>query len=226
MSTVQTTPLLRSGMHLSSEEFLRRWYAMPDVKFAELINGVVQMPSPLSFDHGDHDNLLAGWIAMYALCTPGLRGSNNVTCVFDKNNVPQPDLSLRILPAYGGQTGVDGRLLTGAPELAIEVAVTSLAADMGVKLKLYQTAGVQEYIVAEVESQELHWHRLHKKKYQPIKPEADGILRSKVFPGLWLDAVAFYQYDQARFQEVLQAGLQSPEHAAFVEKLRQQHTPA
>ena len=220
MSTTQTIPFLQSGMRLSSEEFLQRWDMLPNVKFAELINGVVHMPSPLGFDHGDHDSLLIWWIAEYALSTPGLRGSNNITCKFDKNNIPQPDMSLRILPEYGGQTGVDGRFITGAPELIIEVAVTSLNLDMGEKLKLYQIAGVKEYIVAEVESQELHWHRLHKKKYQRIEPGEDGILRSIEFPGLWLDVTAFYQYNQARFREVLQVGLQSPEHVEFVELLQ------
>ena len=91
---------------------------------------------------------------------------------------------------------------------------------MGKKLKLYQSAGVKEYIVAEVESQELHWHRLHKKKFHKIKPADDGILRSVLFPGLWLDVIAFYQFDHVRFHGVTQAGLQSPEHAAFVEKLQ------
>ena len=60
-------------MKLTSVEFLQRWDAMPNLKFAELINGVVYMASPLGFDHGDHDNLLAMWIGYYALSIPGLR---------------------------------------------------------------------------------------------------------------------------------------------------------
>jgi hypothetical protein len=39
-------PPLRDGDRLTRDEFLRRWDAMPDVKWTELIDGVVHMPSP------------------------------------------------------------------------------------------------------------------------------------------------------------------------------------
>ena len=67
-----------------------------------------------------------------------------------KSAVPQPDIALRILPEYGGQSRVEGNYAAGAPELIVEVAASSRDRDPGVKRKLYQRMGVQEYVVAVV----------------------------------------------------------------------------
>ena len=213
MTTAQKLPLLRSGMRLNAEEFLRRWEAMPNLKKVELINGVVHMPPMVSEEHGESDSSLGGWLWVYSLATPWTRSATNRSYRLDKDSIPQPDQSLRILPEFGGNSGV--------PELVLETAVSSIRLDMGEKRKLYEAAGVQEYIVADVEAEKIHWYRLDEGTYQPLEPGEDGIYRSIVFPGLWLHPVAVYQYDSKRFQEVIQAGLQSPEHAAFVEKLQQ-----
>src|SRR5436190_19220762 len=59
----QFAELLENGAHLSASEFLRRYEAMPEVKKAELINGIVYMGSPVRYDqHGKPDNLLQTWL--------------------------------------------------------------------------------------------------------------------------------------------------------------------
>jgi hypothetical protein len=52
LSPVVTATELVTGERLTREEFLRRWEELPDLKNAELIDGVVHVPSPVSRDHG------------------------------------------------------------------------------------------------------------------------------------------------------------------------------
>ena len=49
--------------------------------------------------------------------------------------------------------------------------------------------------------------------------DAQGLLKSRVFPGLWLDAAALLRKDFARFLEVIAQGVASTEHAVFVAQL-------
>jgi hypothetical protein len=70
-----------------------------------------------------------------------------------------------------------------------------------------------------VQERELRWHALTEGKYQLLQPGPDGVFRSRVFPGLWLDAPAFFKGDIERVLATLQRGLQSPEHQQFVEAL-------
>ena len=222
MSTLQTKPQLLPGMRLDCDEFLERWDALPNLKYAELINGVVRMTSPLSTFHSSPDNTISGWIAIYSWSTPGTNADSNPTAILNSKNVPQPDQVLRILPEFGGQAAIQNNgMMFGAPELAIEVSVTSLREDLGEMLKVYESAGVQEYIVVDVANKKIHWHHLVDGKYQLLQPEADGVHRSVVFPGLWLDAPAFFRKDTTQLQSVLQQGLQSPEHTEFIERLQQ-----
>ena len=116
MAAPVSPPLLRDGDRLTSDEFMRRWEAMPDLKHAELIDGIVSMSSPVSRKHSDFHTPLAGWLANYAAATPGCRGGLEGTWLMDARNVVQPDLAFRILPEYGGQSREDGEYAAGAPE--------------------------------------------------------------------------------------------------------------
>ena len=215
-------PPLRDGDRLTSNEFLRRWEAMPDLKHAELIDGIVYMPSPVSLSHGDFHNPLCGWLHIYTSSTPGCRAGAEATWVMGKRDVPQPDIALRILPASGGQSRVRGEYGAGAPELVVEVATSSRSRDLGIKLKLYERMGVREYLVAVTRKEKFIWNVLTPGGYQVLEPDADGISRSRFFPGLWLDVAALWRFDLARMNTVLQQGLSSPEHAAFVARLAEQ----
>jgi hypothetical protein len=209
---------LRAGQRLTVEEFLRRWEAMPDLKFAELIDGVVYMPSPQTSDHGLAEFSVDGWLFTYVANTPGCRGGSQSTWLM-LQSAPQPDSFLWILPEYGGQSAIHGKYHHGAPELAAEVCVTSASYDLGVKKSLYQRAGVREYVAILMEEEEIRWHRLVKGVYELCRPTSKGVFRSRVFPGLWLDGQALWKSDEARLLKTLGRGLKSAEHAAFVKKL-------
>jgi Uma2 family endonuclease len=219
MSTVeQEVPSLERGDFLSRDEFLRRWEAMPQVKRAELIGGVVYMPSPLTTDHGVMDNNVGTWLGVYRAATPGCEAANNATWLMAEDS-PQPDTSLRILPEYGGQSRREGGYAAGAPEFLAEVCVSRTAYDLHQKLKLYREAGVKEYLAVLMREGEVRWHRRVGKRFKVVPLPADGLHRSAVFPGLWLDAAALLAGDLARVLAVLQQGLGSPEHQAFVADL-------
>lgn len=214
---------LRAGDHLASAEFERRYEAMPGLKKAELIEGVVYLPSPVSTeDHAAPHFDLIGWLAIYKALTPGVQGGDNGTLRLDLDNVPQPDAFLRILPSHGGQsqTSDDGYVVR-APELAGEVAASSVSYDLHDKLDAYRRNGVQEYVVWRVLDRQIDWFVLRDGRYEPLTPTADGWYRSEVFPGLWLDAAALLKGDLARVFEVVQAGASTPEHGAFVRHLQQ-----
>jgi len=212
-------PPLRDGDRLTSDEFIRRWEAMPDLKFAELIDGVVCMPSPVSSEHSRFHTALTAWLAVYADGTPGCEAGLEATWLMGEKNVPQPDLALHVLPKHGGQSQEKGKYPVGAPEFVGEVAVSSRSHDLGPKLKLYEEKGAREYLIALPPTEQLIWNELVSGKYQPIQPGNDRIFRSHIFPGLWLDPAALWRRDLKSVLGVLQQGLATPEHAAFVARL-------
>jgi Uma2 family endonuclease len=212
-------PPLLEGDRLTSGEFMRRWEAMPELKRAELLDGTVYMPSPTGYGHGDFHQMFSGWIWSYRARTPGCGGCTEATWMMGPDDVPQPDVALRILPERGGQSWIEGSYAVGAPELIVEVALSSYSRDLGVKRRLYERMGVREYLVAVVNRKQLSWFELANERYIALEPGADGILRSRCFPGLWLDARALWEYDDACVLAVLQQGLASPEHAEFVARL-------
>ena len=215
-------PPLQNGDHLSAREFLRRYEAMPDEKKAELINGIVYMGSPVRISqHGEPDALIQGWLCNYSVATPGVKHATNSTTRLGPDDVPQPDGLLRIAPEYGGQARVDAKgYLDGAPELVVEVAASSVSLDVREKLASYRRAGVREYIVWRTEDEAVDWWALEEDEFRPLPAEADGTLRSRVFPGLWLDVRALLTGDGPRVMAKLQEGLQSGEHAAFIAEMQ------
>jgi hypothetical protein len=214
-------PPLENGDRLTADEFLRRYDAMPHVKKAELIDGVVYMPTPVRFDsHGEQQADLIGWLVFYRSGTPGTRVGDNSTVRLDLGSVPQPDAVLIIDPALGGQATLSAAgYLTAAPELAAEVSASTVSLDLGAKLDVYRRTGVREYVVWRVLDREVDWFILRGSQYERLGPRDAGILASEVFPGLWLDAAALVRGDIARVLEVVRAGIASPEHAAFVQRL-------
>lgn len=211
-------PPLVNGDRMTRAEFERRWESMPDLKKAELIEGVVSIMPALSIQHGSpHFDLIIG-LGWYRTLTPGIMGADNTSIRFDDENMPQPDVLLRLRESHGGRSRIDGDgFLDTGPEL---IAETSAAFDLGVKKEVYRRFGVPEYIVWSVEMPAIDWFALRDGQYVPLSPGPDGIVRSEVFPGLWLDPAALVNGDAARQLAVAQLGLGSPEHAAFVQQLR------
>jgi Uma2 family endonuclease len=194
---------------------------MPHLKKAELIEGVVFVPSPLRFEpHAEPHGKVMVWLGIYQVSTPGLRLGDNPTVRLDFDNEPQPDAVLLIDEAAGGQSCLseDG-YIEGAPELVAEVAASSAANDLHDKKTAYRRNGVREYIVWQVLDQKLDWFALQEGEYVSLEPDEMGIIRSQVFPGLWLAASALLAGEMARVLAVVQEGLNSPEHAAFVKRL-------
>ncbi len=191
---------------------------MPELKKAELISGIVYMASPVRLDqHGEPDNLIQTWLGTYSLATPGVKAATNATARLGPDDVPQPDGLLRLLPECGGQARLDPRgYLVGAPELVAEVSASTASLDVRDKLTAYRRAGVREYLVWRTEDGALDWWELEEDEYRPIPPGADGVLRSRQFPGLWLDSGALLAGNGAQVMATLQEGLQSAEHASFV----------
>jgi len=105
---------------------------------------------------------------------------------------------------------VEGNRATGAPELIVEISGSSLSRDLGVKLDLYRRAGVREYLTVLLETRQVTWWQLSRGRYRE--------LRSRVFPGLWLDAATLWSPKRS-IQTALEQGIRSPEHAAFVRRL-------
>ncbi|MBC1241950.1 Uma2 family endonuclease [Nostoc sp. 2RC] len=214
-------PPLESGDRLTRPEFERRYNAMPNLKKAELIEGVVYVSSPLRFEpHAEPHANLMGWLWSYKIATPGVRLGDNPTVRLDLDNEPQPDAILLIDAACGGQShlGSDG-YVEGAPELVAEVAASSATKDLYDKKRAYRRNGIQEYIVWQVFEQTVSWFSLQNGEYVALLPNPLGIIESQVFPGLWLDVSALVTGNMQQVLTVLHKGLASVEHEAFVQQL-------
>ena len=215
-------PRLHNGDHLDADEFMRRYEAMPEMYKAELIEGVVYiMSSPVrANEHALPQADLLLWLGNYRLHTPGVRAGDNATVRFDQDNVNQPDALLWIV--HGGRSTIDADgYFEGAPELVAEVAASSVSIDRNAKFRVYRDKGVREYVLWRVEDGEIDWFVLRDGQYAALAPGEGGFLKSEVFPGLWLEPAALVSEDAARVNDILQRGIASPEHADFVERLRQ-----
>ena len=218
---VHVNPLLfEPGERLSLEAFLDQWERMPGLKFAELIDGVVYLPSPLSLEHGRRDGKLQTLLGVYAIETGVCEIISNATWLM-VGNAPQPDVVLRVLPEFGGLTRLSGKLGAGTPELIVEVCGSSRSFDLGPKLALYQTAGVQEYVTLLLEEQRVEWRQLLEGSYRLKSAEPEGVYKSDAFPGLWLDEPALWEANGRRLADRLREGLQSVECKSFLERLHQ-----
>lgn len=219
-------PPLESGDRLTRVEFERRYAAMPGLKKAELIEGVVYVPSPVRhLKHGQQHADLAGWLAVYRAHTPHVEASDNATLRLDEDSEPQPDLLLRLDEAAGGRSRVDADgYLVGGPELIAEIASSSTSYDLHQKLRVYRRHRVREYLVWRVLDGAIDWFVLRDGDYLRLEPGDDGACRSEVFAGLWLDVPALLRGDLGRVHQVLAAGLKSEAHAAFAARLQGSQT--
>jgi Uma2 family endonuclease len=226
MSVSPTThlPPLESGDRLTRHEFERRYHAMPQIKKAELIEGVVYVASPVRANrHGRPHAQIIGWLLVYEAATPGAYLADNATVRLDADNEPQPDALLRIEPEVGGNSRIsDDDYIEGAPELVAEIAASSASYDLNDKLNAYRRNGVQEYLVWQIYENRLDWFSLQEGRYVSLQPDEAGVIRSCVFPGLWLAVNALREGDLAQVLVILQQGIQTGEHQALVERLNAQ----
>ena len=215
-------PPLTAGDRLTRAEFERIYQAHPEVRRAELVEGVVYMPSPVHFaQHGQPHSDIMTWLGFYRAATAGVFVGDNVTVRLDFENVVQPDAAVRLDPNLGGRSRVSkDDYVEGPPELVVEIAASSAAYDLHDKRRVYARNGVQEYLAVQMYERKVDWFVLREGVYETLKLDAERVLHSEVFPGLWLNPAAIFSGDLAAMLAVLQQGLASPEHAAFVERLR------
>ena len=209
-----TTPPLENGDRLTRYEFERRYAAMPNLKNAELIEGVVYVPAALRFkSHGQPHAQIMTWLGVYQVFTPKVKLGDNPTVRLDLDNAPQPDALLII---DGGQAKISADdYIEGAPELIVEIAASSVAYDLYDKKQAYRRNGIKEYLVWRVYDQEFDWFYLEEGEYIKLSADKQGVIRSLTFPGLWLniDALLFGKMEEVL--AILQRGLDSEEHRDF-----------
>ena len=214
-------PPLNNGDLLTRAEFERIYAARPEIKKAELIEGVVYVPSPARHrEHGKPHFQTVGWLNLYSAATPGVEGSDHATLRLDHENEVQPDALLFLLPECGGRAriGEDG-YLEGPPELIVEVAATSASYDLNQKKRVYARSGVAEYIVYLAYEQRVIWFILREGVFGELQPDESGLLKSEKFPGLWLQPDALLAGEISSLLEALQLGLASPDHKTFCDAL-------
>lgn len=219
-SITSAIPVLQNGDHLTQAEFERRYEAMPQVKKAELIEGVVYMPSPVRVRHAYPHGLIAVWLGTYQAATPGLQMMIEPSVRLDQDNEPQPDIILRI--AEGGSSRISADdYIEGSPELVVEIAASTVSIDLNSKLNAYRRNGIQEYLVWQVEEPKIDWFSLVAGQYKPMMSDTKGRIRSQGFPGLWLSVSALLGSDLPEVLATVQQGIQTSDHADFVNKLSQ-----
>jgi Uma2 family endonuclease len=214
-------PLLYDGQRLDQPTFHELYLRTPEGFRAELIEGVVYvMSSPVSPRHGRPAVGMAWFLYSYSIETPGTIVQGDTTTKLSLKSEVQPHCAILIDPEYGGQTGEDQKgYTTGCPELVVEISLSTLQIDLNAKKRAYEAAGAKEYVVFDEPHQLVHWFASRNGRLEPLDMGEDGLYRSEVFPGLWLDPAGFFKNDRRAVFEALQRGLQSPEHAAFVARL-------
>lgn len=190
---------LESGDRLTRAEFERRYAAQPDIKKAELIEGVVYVASPVRTDeHAQPHMDMGGWLVAYVARTPGIVRGTDGTVKLDADNEFQPDLYLAWDAAHGGSARLEGGYLVGAPDLVVEISASSAARDLSLKKDVYRRNGVREYIVWQIYENRIDWFALDDEGvYQAMAPNPAGVVESRVFPGLKLDVLAMLRGDLA-----------------------------
>ncbi|MDR7922508.1 MULTISPECIES: Uma2 family endonuclease [unclassified Thermosynechococcus] len=218
MTLKYSLPPLENGDRLTRDEFERRYAAMPHLKKAELIEGIVYVASPVRVSHSQPHAEIMAWLGFYKAVTPGVLVYDNPTVRLDGDNEPQPDAVLRLESGGNSRISEDG-YIEGAPELVVEIAASSAAYDLHDKLRVYRRNGIQEYLVWCTYDRQIHWFSLEAGEYQPLVADTEAMIRSRQFPGLWLAPEALLTHDLGTVLQVLQQGIATPEHQAFVQIL-------
>jgi Uma2 family endonuclease len=210
---------LFEGQRLDQPTFHALYEAMPPETRAELIDGVVYLPSPLGRDHGRAHFPVIAWLSSFVENTPGIEGLDNATAILGWKSETQPDALLRVLPECGGRTRDEEGYVHGAPELIVEVSKATRYVDLGPKKLDYERAGVLEYVVRAIEPDQIFWFGQEHGVLVQRSMGDDGFYRSTAFPGLWLDPSALLRGDTRRLRAVVELGCATADHAAFVATL-------
>jgi Uma2 family endonuclease len=217
-SEAQTIPPLQMGDRLTRAEFERRYKASPHIKKAELIDGIVYMPTPTHHTYTGLPHFdLVGWLWVYRASTPGIKGCDNATLRIDGDSIVEPAAILQFTNrSHAPLPQIPGK---DTPELLVEIAASTASYDMNQKKHVYARNGVPEYLVYLAYEKRIVWFVLREGVYEELAPDEKGILRSEIFPGLWLNAPALLNGDMAAVLATVQAGIASDEHTRFREEI-------
>lgn len=208
---------LHNGDCFIRSEFHSLYEQMPEGYRAELLGGIVFEPSPLSWSHSEWHVQLGYLLQTYAINTPRVAVGDNATVMLSEEDEVQPDLILRIAQDCGGQSRVSASdFVEGAPELVAEIAHSSRAIDLHLKKERYALSGVIEYIVVCLHPKQLFWFDLRGRKQFHAR---DSVIRSAVFPGLWLHQEGLLHLAHDLTVATLSKGLKSKAHKLFSEQL-------
>ena len=190
-------PPLESGDRLTREEFHCRYSEYPEIKKAELVEGVVYVGGRVrTTAHGEPHALVVGWLGLYAAEKPDLHVANSTTVFLDERNEVQPDaVLLRFEPGVVRETEDD--FVEGAPQLIVEVALSSASYDLHDKKEAYRRSRVREYVVLRTLDDALDWFELRDGAYARREPDERGIIESGQFPGLRLHVPSLLARDAA-----------------------------
>ena len=207
---------LPDGTRMKRVEYHRRYEATPPGFRAELIEGTVRVrlrePVTVSEPHSAYQQMLSQWFGEFVKRAPRVKARATPTVLLDEDAEPEPDgvmMWRRADERPGDQAGpAAGGCVDRPPELAAEVSVSSLATDLGGKFRDYHAAGVAEYVVFDVRGRRVRWFvRDADGLFVDLPPDADGLLKSREFPGLWLDPAAFFAEDAAGVEAAVAAGV-------------------
>ena len=187
--------ILENGDRLNRVEFERR-YTASKIKKAELIEGLVYVASPLRFTpHAEPHGRIIGWLITYQSMMADLKVGIEPTVRLDADNEPQPDA---VLFRLGGNAQIDeDGYITGAPELIVEIAASTVSYDLHAKKRAYERNGVKEYIVWRTLDRQIDWFILENGQYVELAPDAEGIVHSREFDGLRLNITAILNGDMS-----------------------------
>jgi Uma2 family endonuclease len=184
----------------------------------QLLTISIRTALPLGWPHGEHHAHLIHLLLSYSLRTPGTGVADNVTVILGEEDEVQPDVVLRVVQEKRGRSQLTReKFVQGPPELVAEIAGSSRAIDLHLKKNRYAQAGITEYVVVCLEPRQLYWFDLQKQSRLP--PSADGIIKSNIFPGLWIHAQGLLRLDNRSTTKALERGLQSPQHHDFVSEI-------
>ena len=197
-----TLTILENGDRLDRLEFERR-YTASNIKKAELIEGIVYVVSPVRFTtHAKPHAQIVGWLGLYQSMKTDLKIGVEPTVRLDADNEPQPDAVLFKVDG-NAQIDEDG-YITGAPELIVEIAASTVSYDLHAKKRIYERSGVREYIVWRTLDQQIDWFVLENCQYVGLAPDSEGIIHSRQFAGLRLNVSAILNGDMSAVLKTLQ----------------------
>jgi Uma2 family endonuclease len=195
--STEASVFLEAGDHLTRTEFHRRYCGRPDIARAELVEGVVYVPSPVRADlHAEPHGAIVGWLYAYTAMHATVRLLVDATVFLDAENEIQPDACLWY-DAPGGPRMTPQHYLEGAPQFVVEIAASSASYDLHEKKEAYRRNGVREYVVWRVLDRAVDWFELREGVYVRREPDPDGIIESVQFGGLRLRVESLLAGDAA-----------------------------